>query len=725
MSSLPAQPCCSTKLSLVRLLRAVCKLNLILCAGCTVVDTPQSEPCPELYDDMSTEEWIPLLNALDPTEKLENNATVEAVSGKVKELLLGDRLQQIEELDLTNSKIEAVPNAIALGLENLKILKLPERFDLKCKGYLTLSQKRSLEELSIHGRLADSADIEIIKVIPCLQRLSIKLAWGLNIAPLRLEKYTHLRLGGGTLMTDVDFWRILNSENLISLDLCGQNLRPILHKLRSKKRGLDEYPLPPSPRYKSSIKKLRLDACGLSYRDLPELIHGCSKLKVLDLSNNDLSHSYNISNLLSRGLKSSLEALSMSNCGLACNDMVSIQSCKNLKALDLSLNNLSGDCISTLLNSDIKFTLETLRLCECNLSYEDAVSVRMCTQLKVLDLSKNNFSKAVAVRPYSLFKFTRRALPPLSNSSLGFLGQTVTAISNSFLECSKGTLVELNISGCSLPSEFLADIFECRNLQVLLAPVNNLSSAHPNDIVGSPSMGSLRTVDFHDCKMSDTKLLSTLLHFPEIAKLRLSGNNLSGLVNGVIFTEINKKIKDLDLSKCSIHNAGVLTALLESKHLERLVLAGNKFIDIPTNFNFKNEESKLKELSLCDCGPIGPGLLKSVLALPALKDLDMSRNDLGVCQNELTIDSAGNSLITLKFVSCDIRNWSFVFKILNYCPGLEELNLHMNRNLCIPTKEDIPVDRKYNIRKILLYRYYINPEDFQRLRQVCPFLQRD
>uniref|UniRef100_A0A8C1XRI7 Uncharacterized protein n=1 Tax=Cyprinus carpio TaxID=7962 RepID=A0A8C1XRI7_CYPCA len=173
------------------------------------------------------------------------------------------------------------------------------------------------------------------------------------------------------------------------------------------------------------------------------------------------------------------------------------------------------------------------------------------------------------------------------------------------------------------------------------------------DLLMNPQC-KLEKLDLCVCSITEEQcliLISALKSNPShLRELNLSGNQLgdSGVENlGVLLGSTQCKLEKLHLCVCSITEKQclILTSALKSNlsHLRELDLSGNKIENTGVKHLcdvLKDSHCKLERLSLNDCGITEVAVLAQSLAenkaLTFLKELDLSKNNIGHSKKQLT-----------------------------------------------------------------------------------------
>ncbi|XP_026997578.2 ribonuclease inhibitor-like isoform X3 [Tachysurus fulvidraco] len=257
------------------------------------------------------------------------------------------------------------------------------------------------------------------------------------------------------------------SSRLTDLDLSNNNLQDSGVKLLS-----DGLKVP-----HCTLKTLRLCLCDLteeSCRVLSSVLGSISsRLTDLDLSNNNLQDSG--VKLLSDGLKvphCTLKTLRLYGCCLreeSCRALASVLRSSRLRELDLTDNKVQDSGVRLLSDGlkDPSCTLQTLRLCLCDLSEESCrflSSVLRSSRLRELNLWDNKVQDSGVKQLSAGLQMPHCALEKLELTRCSITGEGCAALAAALRSNPSSHLRELNLdynkpgeSGVKLLSDLLKD----------------------------------------------------------------------------------------------------------------------------------------------------------------------------------------------------------------------------------------------------------------------------
>ncbi|XP_073700443.1 uncharacterized protein [Garra rufa] len=398
----------------------------------------------------------------------------------------------------------------------------------------------------------------------------------------------------------------------------------------------------------SKIKTIKLNNCKLTEKScsvLATVLSSKTNLKEMNLNNSRLLDSR--VKEICEGLKNpvcELKILKLSNCCISENGYKALASAlrsnpSHLIELDLTGNDPGQSGVKELsgLLQDPNCQLKTLRFLRSP-NAEEA-----CQYL----------TQVVGKNPLLLRELN------LSGHELGDTRVNQIAALLQDKHCKLNTLI---LCGCSITEK------QCLILTSALSLKSNPSHLRELDLSGN-EIGQSRMEYLSDllmnpqckleklalCKCNITEkqcliLTSALKSNPShLRELNLSGNKLgdSGAENlGVLMSSSKCKLEKLHLYGCSITEKPclMLTSALCSNlsHLRKLDLSGNKIENKGVKHLcgvLNNERCKLERLSLHDCGITDVTDLAQSLAetkaLQFLKQLDLSKNNIGSSKNRL------------------------------------------------------------------------------------------
>ncbi|CAI9757567.1 unnamed protein product [Fraxinus pennsylvanica] len=354
---------------------------------------------------------------------------------------------------------------------------------------------------------------------------------------------------------------------------------------------------------------------------IPEDLSQCVNLKFLNLSHNIITGEFNLTAL------SSLEILDLSvNRIVGPIEQAIPQNCQNLKVVNISLNNFTGEVGSIF---------------------------EKCSNLMYLDLSSNNLTGDIWPGSDRLEEF--------SVAQNKFSGSVPSSIFTR--NCS---LRSFDLSENQFFGEFPAEISNCKGLKVLTLWGNNFTGLIPKEI---GSLSNLEALYLGNNSFS-REIPESLTNLSNLVFLDLSRNNFGGVIQeifgrltrvqflllhknsytGGIYSSRILQLPNITRLDLSFNNfSGPLPVLPRMTSLRFLVLAYNQFSgDIPSEYG------NLKGLQALDLSfnQLKGSIPKSLGNLTSLLWLMLANNsltgeipaELGNCSSLLWLNLANNQL---------------------------------------------------------------------------------
>jgi Leucine-rich repeat (LRR) protein len=360
-----------------------------------------------------------------------------------------------------------------------------------------------------------------------------------------------------------------NFTELVTIDLTGNNLSN-LPFLNSDSYISDELVS------MNSVQELYLRNNNI--RDIKaRKFSNLSNLKVLDFSSNQISGDITeLINNLSKYSCSNLQSLDLSGNNLDGNLSSVLGNMINLQSLDLSGNNLHGNLSSVLGNM---INLRSLKLSNNNLNGTIPLSIGKLTQLVVLDLSWNNFHGDITEKHFSKMENLKSLI--LSGNSLSLIANDnwippFRLTEASFSSCRIGpkfpqwlksqiNTITLDISNTGIDDELPVWFWQVLN-------TTNYLDLSKNNLSGQLPE-SLEFMTATEMLLYDNHFTGSIPKLPRsLYKIDLSTNSLLGSLS-FNFEDV-AQIRILILRKNSF-NGSIPQSLCKLHHLQVLDLSQN------------------------------------------------------------------------------------------------------------------------------------------------------
>jgi len=410
-----------------------------------------------------------------------------------------------------------------------------------------------------------------------------------------------------------------------------------------------------------TLKYLNMNSCSL---EDTYTLKAITDLKVLENISLDNNLFFSLENPEFRSSLNSLKKISLVKCGICSLSILkAVATCKTLETLDLSENDLSEKCSSfrsldgpdlsqDLKNFDFtssKLSLKNIKMSNCNLSSETVLrSILDCSNLKILDLSHNRFSK----------------------------------LSDNFaLSKSRESLETLNLCSNAFESpEVLKKITDFKKLRHLYLSGNNFSGELDNFSFGV-SKFSLKVLEMDRCYMTDMKLFKAITSCQALETLSIAENKFT--FENLNFDASKNSLKGLDVQRLSCSRIEDFYSFFDCPRLEKLNISYMPLRHFEQDLNFEKFGSSkftLKELKAKNCGLEAPSSLEILSSFPKLETIDISDNNFGLFPANFALGASKDTLIKITATFSNLQDGNII-KALTSCKKLEILILDSNRGL--------------------------------------------
>ncbi|KAI8540156.1 hypothetical protein RHMOL_Rhmol09G0240300 [Rhododendron molle] len=394
----------------------------------------------------------------------------------------------------------------------------------------------------------------------------------------------------------------------------------------------------------------------------------------------------------------------------------------NLQALDMSMNNLSGDILGNIVKLQ---NLHILILGGNKFFGEIPSSISNLTLLSVLTLAENNLSGSI---PSSMGKMkSLEQLYLFHNDLSGVIPKEVVSLSS---------LLSLDLSHNALSGSLPMEIGTLRNLEILDVSQNMLVGSIPSSLsscvtlvflnlegnkfwgILPSTLATLRGMEVLDLSRNNFsgKIPDYLIAFPFLQKLNLSFNDFEGVVpEGGLFnnaTAISVKgnnklcggIPELQLPNCN------------SKGSRRKPFSRTMIIVIPISFGLVGLVMVFCFLYLCRFRKTREPTLSKFLGIPLLQlsyQSLLKATDGFSPANLIGVGSFGSVYKGIldegrKFVAVKVLNLQFHGASKSFISECKALKSIKHRNLLKVVTACSSVDYQGNDFKALVYEFMVN-----------------
>lgn len=572
-----------------------------------------------------------------------NFSNCNASQQKLLEEILDCRC--ISKIDISNNRFAIEYNKLVFGSakKSLKWLNAI-RSGVKVRLFIeTLSKFEMLEHLDL-SQNAFQLDDSYKPINILFNANNVQSVFGNLKTTLK-----HLAISDSQIRNDFDF--------LYSVTDCA-----VLESLDISRNKFSQFPK--NFKFGSSAKTLKyLNMNGCSLEDIHTLktITDLNALESISLDNNLFLE---LENPEFGTSLNSLKKISLVKSGICSLSILkAIATCKTLETLDLSENDLSEKSSSfrsldsSYLSQDLKnfdftfskLSLKNIKMSGCKLSSETVLrSIFDCSNLKILDLSHNQFSELS------------------DNFTLGK---------------SQESLETLNLCSNSFESpEVLKKITDFKKLRHLYLSGNNFSGKFDNFSFGI-SKSSLKVLEMNRCYMTDLDLFKAITSCQALETLSIAENKFS--FENLNFDVSKNSLTDLNVQRISCSRIQDFYSFFDCPRLEKLNISYMPLGHLEQDLNFEkfgSSKLSLKELKAKNCGLKAPSSLQILSSFPRLETIDISDNDFDLFPKNFALGASKDTLIKITAVFSNFQDENII-KALTSCKKLEILILDSNRDL--------------------------------------------
>jgi len=459
---------------------------------------------------------------------------------------------------------------------------------------------------------------------------------------------------------------------------------------------------------KETLKIANFARCKISLQFFLEELFSCKLLEKADLSNNKFRIDYDNFSLESTEIPLTWLDISNSNIVISSFIFKILEKFEKLEYLDLSYsffrpqtaypmlpknaNFNSGTEISTMenLKKSLKIVKMSCCLIENNIRFLQELT--NCESLEYLDISNNSFNQLPKTFEFGASKKPLKYLNMnncvLSDSclldivtnlevleTLSINYNCIAKISETFeFKKSKETLKVLAMAECHLESlNILTSIAQCKSLESL-----DLSSNQPPVVLEKMSFGAARktliNINMSNCNIISRYLLEAVTDCPKLKILDLYDCNLEELFEDFTFGASKESLEVLNMSKCRLKGAKILSAITDCKNLKELYLSDNNFEGDFVNFSFGASKGSLKVLEMENCKMKSPNIFVAITSCEVLEKLSLSKNCFSCADYGFILGASKNTLKDLSISNLKFENLAHLYMFFD-CPKLEKIDI--------------------------------------------------
>ena len=441
-----------------------------------------------------------------------------------------------------------------------------------------------------------------------------------------------------------------------------------------------------------NLKELYLSNCGVAVALTDNLFKHCSQLKVVNLSNSNLSAGMQESVKPLQMMKN-LEKLFLSNCGISNDIIVALtdslsKHCNQLKILNLSNNNLSDGMETVLKHIQQMKKVEKLFLANCGtqIDTEIADAVSRLPDHTQLNLSGNQVTD--------------------KSACVTLIHKAATMKSLSICNCGIQIDTEIAEAVSRLPDHTKLDLS------------GNQVTDKSAGITLIHKAATMKSINIYNCICNcgihiDIEMAEAVSRLPDHTQLDLSGNQVTDKSAGIALIHKAATMKSLSICNCGIQiDAEIAEAVPILPDHTQLDLSNNEMLnmkpDLLSRVLFYMKKQEIIDMERWEI-TIDVFIVKAMSKLSKLKGINIlfpkgKLTPPAAAEFAHTVSSLPH-LLSFNLVGCDISNDAAVtltYSLSKHCPLLQNLSLSDN-NLSSCMEEMVKhMQRMKNLKQLFL-----------------------